>query len=124
MAECIPLYTPAQNVTCRAVGAVTGGTFVVISGSAADDNIHVATAGAGVRPFGVALTDAVDGAAVSVTRGGIVPITAAAALTANQDVEVAANGQATPLAAGVRAGSAAYDAASGAKVYVALAGLG
>jgi hypothetical protein len=47
-------------------------------------------------------------------------VTTGAAITANQEVEVGANGVAVPKAAGIAVGYALFDAANGASAYVHL----
>ena len=52
--------------------------------------------------------------------GWIVPVTAGATLTAGQEVQTDATGQAIPFAAGVKAGYVLNGAASGADAEIAL----
>jgi hypothetical protein len=70
--------------------------------------------------FGVAKYDAAINKLVGVARGGIVPITASAAITAGVQVQVAADGTVIPLAAGIAIGTACDDCANGADCEVAL----
>lgn len=121
--ECIPFYEPGRRITGHATAAVTGKRFVMISGNRqADGSISVSHATAATKAFGVAVYDAALGEKVGVVRGSgfIVPITAAANLTANQRVEVGANGQAAVLAAGVAVGTVVTGATSGNDAQIAL----
>lgn len=116
MAECIPFKQPGADVTAQATAAVTGKRFVGISGDILPDgSLRVAHAAAASRAIGVAKYDAASGAKVGVYRGArmVVPVTAGANITAGQAVEVGANGQAVPLAAGVAVGYAETAATSG-----------
>ncbi|KWW97407.1 hypothetical protein LI90_4379 (plasmid) [Carbonactinospora thermoautotrophica] len=116
----VPFWEPGQSISCKTTAAVTGKRFVAISGNGAGSNPLVAHASAGGRIFGVAAFDAASGAVVSVLRGGVVPVTAASAITAGQEVEVGANGQAAPKSAGVAVGVAVFDASPGADAAIAL----
>ena len=115
--ECIPIYRPGADITCQTTAAVTGKTFVNITGplvagnpSANTDStlIRVAPAAAGVKSFGVATYDAASGArvAVIVGPGHVVPVTCGAAITAGAEVEVNAAAKAITKAAGVAVGRA------------------
>ncbi|MEU4367543.1 DUF2190 family protein [Micromonospora chersina] len=121
--ECIPFYEPGRRITCHATAAVTGCRFVGISGNRqADGSISVAHATAAGKAFGVSAYDAALGEKVGVLRGSgfIVPVLAAANLTAGQRVEVGANGQAVVLAAGISAGTVVTGATSGNLAQIAL----
>ncbi|MEU4781034.1 DUF2190 family protein [Micromonospora sp. NPDC023633] len=121
--ECIPFYEPGRRITGHATAAVTGCRFVGISGNRqADGSISVAHATAAGKAFGVAAYDAATGEKVGILRGSgfIVPVTAAAALTAGQGVEVGANGQAAVLAAGIRVGTVVTAAGAGTLAQIAL----
>lgn len=107
--DCIPLYEPGQDLTGQASANVTGKRCLKISGNrTADGNIAVAHADAAGRICGVAKYDAASGKKVGVLRGSgrVVPITLSANVAAFQEVEVTANGQVGPLAAGVAIGYA------------------
>lgn len=117
--DAIPFYFPGDEVTGKATAAVTGKRFVKVSGNGAG-NVAVAHADAGAAAFGVAGYDAAVDETLPVLRAGIVPVTAAAALTAGQGVEVGASGQAAAHSAGVRVGTVVFDAAAGADAAVAL----
>lgn len=120
-----PYKRPGEDFTGHATAAITGKRFLVISGartsgpglSATADggNYRVAQAGAGAHAIGVSKYDAALNGKVGVTSGGIVPVTAGAAITAGTAVQSDANGQAIPLAAGIKLGVAMNDA-SGAGV--------
>lgn len=121
--ECIPFYEPGRRVTCHATAAVIGKRFVMVSGNRqADGSISVAHATAATKAFGVTAYDAALGEKVGVLRGSgfIVPVTAAANLTANQRVEVGANGQAAVLAAGIAVGTVVTGATTGNDAQIAL----
>lgn len=121
--ECIPYYEAGARITAHCEAAVVGKTCVMISNdrqsgpalstSADGGNIVVSTATAAGRILGVASHNAaIDEKVTVLTQPGIVlPITAAAAITAFQQVEVGALGKVTPLAAGVAIGVALADAA-------------
>lgn len=123
--DLIPFKEDAQRVTCTATTAVTGKTFVAISGDKqADGTYSVAPAGAGAKAFGVAAWDAAAGARVTVVvieSGHIVPVKAGAALAANDSVTPNATGQAVVAAAAAgAAGIVLTGAASGADAQVLL----
>lgn len=125
--ECISFYEPGKNLTAVATAAVTGKRFVAISGnrstaSATAGNLSVAHATAAGRIAGVSQADAAVGALVGVLRGNsrVVPVTAGAAITAFQEVEVGAAGVAVPKAAGVAVGYAVTGAANGTDAQISL----
>ena len=122
--ECIPLYQPGKHITAAVATAVTGKTFVDISGQtlnpATGALISVAPAAAAGKTLGVAAFDAAAGAQVSVIGEGVVPVTAGAAITAGVEVEVGASGKAITLASGKAVGRALTTAANNADVYVRL----
>lgn len=135
--ECIPFKTLADTVTAKASAAVTGKTFVAISGnrtggggggaegsttiavglSTDGENLYqIKVCGAGVKAFGVAAWDAAITAEVkvyAVGHGNILPVTAGEALTAGWEVESDAAGKAVKLAAGKALGLVLTAAASG-----------
>ncbi|WP_020393452.1 capsid cement protein [Kribbella catacumbae] len=115
---CLPLYEPGRDVTAKALTAVIGKRVVAIAGNGSVPNPLVAHAAAAAKAFGVAAYDAPAGDEVPIIRGGIVPIKAAAAITANAEVEVGAAGQVIPKAAGIAVGYAIFDAANGADCFV------
>ena len=93
-----------------------GGTYRVAHPSAAGAN-----GGAAKMIIGVAKYDAAVNTLVGIKREGIVPITASAAITAGQGVQVAADGPVVPQSTGVLIGYACDDCANGADCEVALA---
>ena len=122
--ECIPLYQPGKHITAAVATAVTGKTFVDISGAtlnpATGALISVAPATAAGKVLGVAAFDAAVGAQVPVIGEGVVPVTAGAAITAGAEVEVGTGGKAITLASGKSVGRALTTAANNADVYVRL----
>jgi uncharacterized protein DUF2190 len=128
--ECIPLFRGGVvDLTGHTTAAVTGGTFVTLSGDAqapvalntstGGGNYRVATAAAGAKAFGVAAHDAASGKKVPVIRqGNVVPMVADGAITANDEIEVGTAGKPKLKASGVTVGKATTTAANGAVVYV------
>jgi hypothetical protein len=130
-------YEDADEITCFATANVVGKTFVGISAarqlggpnlvgggitdSITGGNVSVATAAAGGKVFGVAMYDAPQGTLVPVYRySHVMPVTAGAAITAGQEVQSDASGNAIPLAAGKPAGLAIDSCASGADAQISL----
>ncbi len=120
--ECTPLFKPGNDITVLTTEAVTGKTFVRISGDpdARTGLFKGGAAAAGSRPFGVASRTTASGGQLLVYRAGILPVTAGAAITAGQEVEVGANGRAIPLNTGKSVGLAVQGAANGADALIAL----
>lgn len=135
--ECVPLFNEGEAITATATAAITGKRCINISanveqpltGLAPDGvnstkggNIQVAHCAAAAKPIGVSSWDAAIGEKLYVVGGPgqVVPITAGAAITAGQEVEVGANGTVVPLAAGQRVGRAIADAANAADCFVKL----
>ena len=122
--ECIPLYQIGKHLTATVATAVTGKTFVDISGAtlnpATGALISVAPATAAGKVLGVAAFDAAVGAQVLAIGEGVVPVTAGAAITAGAEVEVGTGGKAITLASGKAVGRALTTAANNADVYVRL----
>lgn len=131
----LPLFQDADEITCRATGAIVGSRFVVPSGgfesgpalsaaSPASDggNIKVAQAGAGAKALGVAAYDAAaDGDKITVYTGRfVVPMTAGANITAGVEVESDAAGKPITLASGRSNGIAVSTATTGNTVYIRL----
>jgi hypothetical protein len=119
------------NVSFKAVGDVTGKTFVApaadVTGgpglSSDGENLYqFGTCPAAEKPAGVAKYDVDDNdhGGVHGQPGQIVPVTCGAAVTAGDEVEVGAAGRAVPLAAGRPAGLAMSGAANGADAQIKL----
>lgn len=114
-------YTPAQNVTVKAQGALSASTFVTISGDISGRNPLVKTAAAGNKAFGVPAHDVVDGGHVMVYRcGHIVTVKATGSLTAGDVVAVGANGKAVKLTESAIPAGVAVSTATDGFVQVAL----
>jgi predicted RecA/RadA family phage recombinase len=125
MPDATPYWDPADTITCHAEVAVTGKRFVTLSGPRVNGLPQVSPAAAGSKIFGVALFDVAAGQAVTVARVGIWPVTAGAALTANNSVTSDANGQAVVVAGAAgtvqhAAGAAVDDAAAGGDAVIEL----
>lgn len=122
--ESIPLFRPGQDITALTTAAVTGKTFVNVTGPTDPTNgtlVRVATSAAGARALGVAAYDAASGARVPVIRGCITPVTCGAAVTAGAEVESDAAGKAITLATGKPLGKAvSTTAAANTDLFVAL----
>lgn len=120
---CVELFTDLDDdLSVRATATVVGKTFADLSADIQSGpditttdlpvaydggNFQGATAAAGVKPIGVWAFDGVAGQLLPVKAPGkIVPVTAGAAITAGQEVEVGASGRAIPLATGKPAGKA------------------
>lgn len=117
------VYDPGKDITGEATGAITARRFLAITGNrTSGGNIAVAHATAAGRVCGVAGSDAASGGLVTVVRGNsrVVKVTAAANISAFAEVEAGANGQATPLAAGVAVGYAITGATSGGDAEISL----
>ena len=132
-----PFYEEGDELTCYCTAAVVGMTFVKISGprqpggpnlvggaitdAVVGGNVSVAPAAAGDKVFGVAMYDQAIGNLVPVYRHPkVMPVTAGAALTAGQEVQSDANGNAIPLAAGKAAGQVLDACASAGIAQVSL----
>ena len=122
--ECIPLSDEGENITAVTTAAVTGKTFLGVTGALAagfpGSNVKVATTAAGAKPFGVAAYDAASSALVGVVKDGVVPVTAGGTLAAGDEVEADASGKAIKLASGKAAGRAVSAATAGTDVFVDL----
>jgi hypothetical protein len=132
-----PFYEEGDELTGYCTAAVTGMTFVKISGprqpggpnlvnSAITDSVvggtvSIAPCVSGDKVFGVAMYDQTLGNLVPVFRHPkVMPVTAGAAIVAGQEVQADANGNAVPLAAGKAAGLALDSCASGAIAQISL----
>jgi len=120
--ENVGVYEPGRDITGRASAAVTGKRFLKISGDRSSGNISVAHADAAGRVCGVSKYDAASGDIVGVARGNsrVTYVTAAANISAFAEVEVAAGGQATPIASGIAVGYAIANATSGGDAQISL----
>lgn len=136
--ECIPWYEDADRLSAQATAAVNGKRFVKVSAArtsgplipataqigASDPTdggrIQVAQCVAGDPSLGVSSWDAAIGEGLDVITEGVVPVVAGAAITAGQEVQSDANGQAIPLAAGKKIGYAVDAAANGADAQIKL----
>lgn len=119
--EAKPLFRPGANVTVKTTAAVTGKTFVALSATPdADGQLKAATAGAGVKAFGVAARDIDSGAYGSILRGGIVNVTAGGNIAVGAEVEVASGGKAVTLASGKPVGTACSTGTNNNDVLIAL----
>lgn len=124
--ENIGVYEPGKDITGHCSAAVTGKRFLAITGNRqtadASNNITVAHATAAGRVCGVSNADAAAGKKVGIVRGNsrVTFVTAGAALTAFQEVEVGANGTAIPKATGIAVGYAVTAAANGADAEISL----
>lgn len=117
----VPFYSEGAEFTCHAGAAITGKRFVKITGAAVGERPVVVPCTAAAKVFGVAGFDAAAGEGVTVYRlPNVMPVNAGAAITAGQEVESNATGQAIPLAAGKSAGVACADAANAADAKIAL----
>lgn len=123
--ETIPLYRPGDDVTATASGAITGKTFVDVTGgvnAANGTTLTVATATAAALTVGVASRDTASGAKLHVLRGkgSVVPVTAGGNIAVGNEVEVGANGRAVVLAAGKARGRAWSTGVAGSDVFIEL----
>jgi hypothetical protein len=146
--DLIPYKRPGEDVTGVATAAITGKRCVQISAAkpagekAADTPATIpsgtptggggtyrvahpsgagANGGAGKMVFGVAKYDQPTiNKLVGIVRAGIVPVTASAAITAGQALQVAADGTVIPFSTGIVIGTACDDCANGADCEVAL----
>ncbi len=96
-------YVCILALAVKAAGAIARQRFVTHGG---------VQAGAGVAALGVARTDAVAGQDLTVDVIGTAIVQAGAAIAAGAAVESNAQGQAVPLAAGVKLGRALQAAAA------------
>jgi hypothetical protein len=113
--ECIPIKSPALTFAAlvESGGSVTGKCFVKVSQPRSGGGLNGLSTDvhnlpiveicdtAGEAAIGVAANDAASGAVVSVFKIGngiVLPITAGANITAGQEVQCDANGQAIPYA--------------------------
>lgn len=120
--ECLPFYRPGKDITAKATVALVGKTLCAIVGNrtagpglASTDDPGVYQVGlpaAGGRVFGVVGYDVPIGALVPIKRAGILPVTASATITAEQEVKVDAAGKVLPVTAGAIAVGICHTAAA------------
>ena len=117
----IDVYEDGEDLTGRAVLAVTAKRFLKISGDR-QGVIAVAPADDGGRVCGVAKVDAPIGAVVAIARGNarVVHVTASGLLTAFDEVQVGAAGQAVTKSTGTAVGYVLTGAAAGTDAEVSL----
>lgn len=132
-----PFYEEGDELTGFCTANVSGRTFVAISAarqaggpnlvnnaitdSTAGGNVSIATCPAGGKALGVAVYDQTTGNLVPVFRSPkVMPVVAGAALTAGQEVQSDANGNAIPFAAGIKAGLCLDNCAAGAVAQISL----
>jgi hypothetical protein len=104
-------HTPILALTSIATAAVLGNTFVGFGG---------ATAAAAAKPLGIADYDAVIGGAFAVTVLGTQRVVAGGAFAKGASLQVAADGKAVVLAAGVKAAVALEDSAGDGSIVTVL----
>jgi hypothetical protein len=126
---CSPFYDPGSDLSAvvTRVGGVVGCTFATIDATgtgrpasaisdvSAGGRVPATNPAAGGDTFGVFGYNAAQGAGVKIVRGAgkVVPVFAAAALAAGDEVETDANGRAIPLDTGKARGRCWQDAANG-----------
>ncbi len=88
------LFNPGAAIPCTAATDVEGGQLVAVTASPRQVS---ATSGSTESGFGVAAFDAAAGERVTVLRGGVQHVKAAAPITAGKKVVPAADGQVAPL---------------------------
>ena len=134
MNELIPFYEPGDRITGHNAnaGTIPGKRLVAIAANrqpgpelttdGLGGNIVINFPTAGGRVFGVTSHDVPSGGKVTIVRGPgfVVPIKAAAALTAGAEVDTDAQGQVVAHAAGVAVGFVVDGCASGEDAQVAL----
>jgi hypothetical protein len=124
--DAIPYYEPATAITAQVGSAVTGKRFVAVSAdrqagpalntSSTGGNIVVGPCGAGLKALGVAARDQGTGGKVKVyVQNVVVPVTiGAGGLTAGQEVQSDATGQAVAFTTGIKKGIAIASGIAGA----------
>lgn len=116
----VRVYAPGQDLTTVATGTIAPYRLVAVSADRSGGNLAVAYATAAGRALGVSTHDAASGETLTIARGGIVRVTASAAITAGAAIEVATDGKAVTATTGIVVGTAVTGAASGALVEVAI----
>lgn len=115
MVDRAPKFDAAPAVTCHASAALTGGRMAAVSGATVDGNIRVGKPAAKARCLGVLARDAANGDKVGVyaAKGLIIRVdNTNAAITANQLLEVDAEGLVRTITDGVAVAEALDDAAA------------
>lgn len=139
----LPLFTPAQDVTAATTAAIGSGKFVKIGGNfqagplldlstptsplTKGNLMQVSLCGAGQKAFGVTKWDtaAADDVVGLFTGGQVVPMTAGAAITADNEVMSDASGNPIPWTSAASEankanGKAVSGASNGATVWIKL----
>lgn len=98
----LPKYAPGTALTREASAAITAGQLLTITG----DNTVAPTTGDAQLVVGVASRDAAIGELLTVQRGGVHVLTAAAAVAAGDYLMSAAGGQVRPVPATAATGAA------------------
>lgn len=115
MVDRAPKFDAPPAVTIHASAALTGGRFCAVSGATVDGNIRVGKPAAKARCFGVLARDVASGdkGGAYAAKGIIIRVdNTAAAITANQLLEVDAEGLVRTLTDGVAVAEALDDAAA------------
>jgi hypothetical protein len=119
--ETKPLFRPGHDVTVLTTAAVTGKTFVAVSADrTTTGHIRVATAGSGVKAFGVASRDIASGDYGAIIREAATFVTAGGSIAAGAQVEVGSGGKAVTLSTGVAVGQALETGTNNNDVLIAL----
>jgi hypothetical protein len=123
-------YRPGHDISCYATVPLTGKRLCAIVGNRQSGPLLSATSEGGLyqigapatggRVFGVVARDCLAGEIVAVKREGILPVKAGASINAFAEVEVDANGQVIPKAAGIAIGYALTGCANGADAEIQL----
>lgn len=116
------IYNPGTDITAVATEPVSGKTIVKVAGPMVSGLIQVAPAAAGEAAIGVAKYDAAKGDKVGIARGAgrVVTITAGAAVTAGQEVEIDAKSTVSPKSDGQAIGVAVDAAKAGEDAKISL----
>ena len=114
------VYSDNRSTSAKAVGPITGSTFVKLVAGGTFQQPNVATCGAGEQAFGIAGYDAVDGEIFPVHQIGTHTVKAGTALTVPSQVQSDAAGKAVAVSTGKRLGQIEHDAALNADVAVRL----
>lgn len=96
MADWTPKFRPGADVTYVAGANTTGGQVMFLSAA----GVASPTTGASAVVLGTASRDVVTGESISLQRGGVQRLTAAAAITAGSPLKSAASGRVTTMTIG------------------------